>query len=96
MRRYASPCASLQTPRSHGEMRPSGDTAVASVITRPAPPVARAPRWTRCQSVGKPSSVAEYWHIGDTKMRFRISTSRKRNGWKRALMRAPVGCGATP
>jgi hypothetical protein len=30
----------------------------------PAPPAARAPRWTRCQSFASPSS-AEYWHIGD-------------------------------
>ena len=28
-----------------------------------APPMARAPRWTRCQSVAKPSTLA-YWHMG--------------------------------
>ena len=28
-----------------------GETAVASARTRPAPPTARLPRWTRCQSV---------------------------------------------
>ena len=57
-------------------MRPSAFTAVASVITMPAPPTARDPRWTRCQSVGTPSTVAEYWHIGETKMRLRNSMSR--------------------
>ena len=36
-------------------VRPSGLTAVASTITSPAPPTARLPRWTRCQSLGKPS-----------------------------------------
>src|SRR5437660_10491429 len=43
----------------------------------PAPPWANLPRWTRCQSVTWPSS-AEYWHIGDTTMRLRASTSRNR------------------
>ncbi len=47
---------------------PSGNTAVASTITRPAPPTARLPRCTRCQSLARPS-CAEYWHMGDTAMR---------------------------
>src|SRR5688500_11540787 len=54
-------------------MRPSGATAVASAITRAAPPTARAPRCTRCQSFGTPSS-AEYWHMGETTMRFLSDT----------------------
>ena len=58
-------CASLQIPRSSGLMRPSGSTAAASVNTSPAPPTARLPRWTRCQSLANPSTL-EYWHIGDT------------------------------
>jgi hypothetical protein len=40
----ASACPSVQTPRSSGEIRPRGSTAVASVITAPAPPTAREPR----------------------------------------------------
>jgi hypothetical protein len=66
-------------------MRPSGTTAVASTITRAAPPVARLPRWTRCQSFGRPSTL-EYWHIGDTNTRFFSSRSRRRSGEKRTLI----------
>ena len=61
-------------PAQPGVMRPSGETAVASAITSPAPPAARAPRWTRCQSFATPSTD-EYMHIGETPMRFRsVST----------------------
>ncbi len=48
----AATCSSDQMPESSGLMRPSGVTALASTITAPAPPVARAPRCTRCQSLG--------------------------------------------
>src|ERR1700704_4044073 len=64
-----SMCASLQIPKSSGLMRPSGVTAVASVNTRPAPPTARLPRCTRCQSFANPSML-EYSHIGETAIRF--------------------------
>ncbi len=57
-------CSSFQMPRSPGEMRPSGTTAAASMTTRPAPPWARLPRCTKCQSLAKPS-CAEYWHMGE-------------------------------
>jgi hypothetical protein len=60
-------------------MRPSGDTSVISVITRPAPPMARLPRCTRCQSSMVPSS-AEYWHIGETTTRFSSTSSRSLSG----------------
>src|SRR5436305_1607341 len=50
-------------------MRPSGVTPVASTIISPAPEQANWPTCMRCQSVMLPSS-AEYWHIGDTTMRF--------------------------
>ncbi len=60
-------------PASPGVMRPSGETALASAITKPAPPAARAPRCTRCQSFATPS-LDEYWHIGDTPMRLRSVT----------------------
>src|SRR2546422_495733 len=56
-------------PRSFGLMRPSAVTAVASVMTSAAPPTAREPRCTRCQSLANPSSL-EYWHIGETTMRW--------------------------
>ena len=60
-------------------MRPSRLMSVISAMIRPAPPIAREPRWTRCQSSGMPSS-AVYWHIGDTTMRFGSTMSRSRNG----------------
>src|SRR5881227_1537678 len=66
-------------PVHPGEMRPSRETSVISVNTRPAPPIALAPRCTRCQSLGVPTS-AQYWHIGDTTTRFASSRSRSRNG----------------
>ncbi len=71
-------------PASCGEIRPSGATAVASVITSPAPPRAKEPRWTRCQSVGRPSTD-EYWHIGETHSRLRIVVPRRVRGEKRTL-----------
>jgi len=85
MRAHASRCASFQMPVSHGEMRPSGSTAVASLITRPAPPRAKEPRWTRCQSFGMPSlSSHEYWHSGLTHRRLRVVTERIARGENRA------------
>src|SRR5690606_12336917 len=62
-------CSSFHIPRSSGDIRPSGETAVASAITIDAPPTARPPKCTRCQSVANPS-IDEYWHMGDTTMRF--------------------------
>src|SRR5258705_10682331 len=50
-------------------MRPSAVPAGASVITSAAAPTAREPRWTRCQSLANPSWL-EYWHIGETTMRW--------------------------
>ncbi len=73
--------ASSHSPRSPGEMRPRASTAVASNTTMPAPPTARLPRWTRCQSFATPS-VAEYWHMGDTAIRLRSVTSRSCRGVK--------------
>jgi hypothetical protein len=68
-------CASLQIPVSPWVIRPRPSTAVASTNTMPAPPCANLPRCTRCQSVTWPS-LAEYWHIGETTIRLRASTSR--------------------
>src|SRR5207237_4501854 len=75
-------CASDHRPASHGEILPSGETPVASCMTSAAPPIARLPRCTRCQSVGNPSTL-EYWHIGETKTRFLKVSSRRVRGEKR-------------
>jgi hypothetical protein len=74
--RNAFACASDQMPLSHAVIRPWGETPLASTITSPAPPTARLPRCTKCQSFGMPSSL-EYWHIGETKMRFGKVTERR-------------------
>ena len=50
IRASGSMCLSSQMPMSSGEIRPRASTAVASTITMPAPPTAREPRCTRCQS----------------------------------------------
>ena len=49
-----------------------------------APPMARLPKCTRCQSVGRPS-LLEYWHIGETKTRFLKVSLRIWIGEKRWL-----------
>src|SRR5476649_442302 len=72
-------------PRSCGLMRPSAATAVASVITSAAPPTARLPKWTRCQSFEKPSRL-EYSHMGETTMRFASVRERIVNESKRCGM----------
>src|SRR6188472_4227566 len=69
-------------PRSTELMRPSAVTAAASVRTAPAPPTARLPRWTTCQSLASPSWL-EYSHIGETTIRLRSVTSRSCRGEKR-------------
>src|SRR3954469_13764216 len=66
-------------PRSRGLMRPSAVTAVASVSTAPAPPTARLPRCTRCQSVANPFGL-EYSHIGETTIRLRRVMLRIESG----------------
>ena len=73
---------SSQMPRSCGLMRPRGSIAVASVGTSPAPPTARDPRCTRCQSVANPSTLL-YWHIGETPIRLRSVTPRIVSGSNR-------------
>jgi hypothetical protein len=60
-------------------MRPSGVTPLASTQTIDAPPTARLPRCTKCQSLGMPFSL-EYMHIGETKIRLWNSTSEGRGG----------------
>src|SRR4249919_76424 len=90
-------------PRSCGLIRPSAVTADASVITSAAPPTARDPRCTRCQSEAKPS-VLEYWHIGDTMMRWGSVRSRLENesnnegicDWRFVIRDWAMGCGIYP
>src|SRR5262252_6516221 len=67
-------------------MRPSGRTAVASMVSSAAPEIARWPRWMTCQSVMHPST-AEYWHIGAMTIRFASSRWPTRSGVNNALMR---------
>src|SRR3984957_5200888 len=75
-------CSSFQMPRSLGVMGASGLTALASVRTRPAPPMARLPRWTKCQSLAKPSREV-YSHMGEAVMRLRRVRPRSLRGAKR-------------
>ena len=77
IRRHPATWAGRYMPAQPGEMRPSRLTSVISVITRPAPPMARLPRCTRCQSFGCPSS-ARYWHIEETTIRLGSTSSRSR------------------
>src|SRR5215510_9697867 len=77
-------------------MRPMSAPAVASVITSAAPPTARLPRWTTCQSFENPSTL-EYSHIGETTMRLESVSERKEIGSNRcgiALDYAMRGWGA--
>src|SRR5690242_4598408 len=78
-------CPSFQMPRSEAVMRPSGDMAEASCMTSAAPPTARLPRCTRCQSLAKPSTE-EYWHMGEMTMRCLRVMDRRVYGVKRRLM----------
>src|SRR3954447_7752649 len=79
MRVHAATWAAFHIPVQPGLIRPSGETQVISVKTRPAPPSARSPRWTRWKSLGVPST-AEYIAIGETVTRFSTSISRILNG----------------
>ena len=78
--RQASPCASVHSPVQPGVIRPSGETQTISVMTRPAPPSAFDPRWTRWNASGWPS-VAEYMSIGETMTRFFSSSWPILTGW---------------
>ncbi|KAH9400461.1 hypothetical protein TYRP_002026 [Tyrophagus putrescentiae] len=80
-------CSSLQRPGQPGDMRPRLSTPVASIITTPAPPMALAPRWTRCHSLTCPST-AEYMHIGEMTIRFRsCNTCLKKSSCSRLKLR---------
>ena len=83
MRASGSICCSPQMPMSPAEMRPSRVTAVASTMISAAPPTARLPRCTRCQSLANPSS-AMYWHMGDITIRLRNVIPRIFSGLSRS------------
>src|SRR5262245_40426595 len=85
-RAIAASLSSVYRPVQPCVMRPSRVTPVASTTTMPGPDSASWPRWIRCQSVIEPSS-AEYWHIGDTTMRFGSVTPPSWIGVK------SLGCG---
>ncbi len=69
MRFQASRCSAFHRPGQPSVMRASGEGHVISATTMPAPPMARAPRWTRWKSPGTPSTH-EYCAIGETTTRF--------------------------
>ena len=52
-------------PPQPGVIRPSADVQIISVITSPAPPIARAPRCTRWKSPGVPSTERVHVHRRD-------------------------------
>jgi hypothetical protein len=79
MRASGAMWLSDQMPRSPWVMRPSGSTAVASVKTTLAPPTAKRPYCTMCQSLAMPSS-AEYWHMGEMTTRLRRVSPRRVRG----------------
>lgn len=95
IRRQAATCSGRYSPAQPGEIRPSADTSVISVITSPAPPMARLPRCTRCQSSGMPSS-AQYWHIGDTTTRLTSVSPRSVSGANIGGGTLPSGAGPIP
>src|SRR5580704_11788986 len=76
---HRSRCSSVHSPGQPGVIRPSGDTQAISVITRPAPPRALDPRWTRWNSPGTPSS-ALYMSIDETMTRLFSSSGPIRAG----------------
>ncbi|MNT03072.1 hypothetical protein D3C72_1375910 [compost metagenome] len=82
----AASCSSFHRPVSAQEMRPAASTPVASITTRPAPDRAMRPMCWACQGWGTPS-MAEYWHMGATTMRFFSVSGPTARGVNSRLMR---------
>jgi hypothetical protein len=80
-------------PESSGVIRPSGRTAVASIIERPGPREIIPPRWAKCQGVWWPF-WAEYWHRGLSRMRFWRVRPRMVRGVNTLGIGFPFGCGS--
>src|ERR1700722_2990470 len=81
----AASVASLYRPRQPGVMRPIASTWVASMQNIEAPDSASELMWVKCQSLASPLTD-EYWHIGDTTMRFDSVRSRNLRGENSVLM----------
>ena len=75
-------------PNLPAKSGPSGVTAAASVRTSPAPPTARVPRWTKCQSFAKPVLAGILAHRRNPDA-VRKTTSRKRSSLNKCAMRIP-------
>ena len=86
MRAHGAMWSSDQMPVSFGLIRPSGETAVASAMTSPAPPTAREIRCVSCHASGAPVASLENMHIGEMPMRFRKVWPRRVRGVNRVLM----------
>src|SRR4029077_20425188 len=82
----AASVASSHRPRSPGVIRPAGSAEVDSIQSMPAPERASWPRCVRCHEVALPSS-AQYWHMGETTIRFGSVTPRIARGEKSLLIR---------
>src|ERR1035437_5089982 len=76
-------------------MRPSGNTAVASIVNIAAPLLSRLPQCIKCQSPASPL-CAEYWHIGATTIRLAKARPPRAAGRvkeeKSLLIRKYSGC----
>ena len=70
----------VHSPGQPGVMRASALVQVISAKTRPAPPIARAPRCTRWYSPGDAVDVQLYCAIGETTTRFFSVTRAQRVG----------------
>lgn len=88
-RPIAASVSSDQRPTSAWVIRPSGRTAVASIVSSPAPERARWPRWIKCQSVMQPLT-AEYWHIGAITIRLESSRPPTVTGVNKTLIGKPL------
>ena len=94
IRFQAVPCSSDHSPAHPGVMRARGETQTISVITRPAPPSALPPRWTKWKSLGMPSCET-YMSMGETTTRLARSSCPSRNGANIGGHASPVPCPAS-
>ena len=97
MRFQAAIVLVVYMPAQPWVMRPSAETSVISVKTRPAPPDGASCRGAPGASPPPRRPPAEYWHIGETTMRFSSSRLAQLKGredrrggasvvpWRRAL-----------
>ena len=77
-------------------MRPSGDTAVASVKTSARTAPRQRPEVDEVPGVRAGRRCAEYWSIGETQMRLRnvvVRSRREEKSWLIAQL-PPMTCGS--